>query len=186
MNPPKIPSLGFALLGMLLKPSSGYDLRKVFSSTAMKTYSDSPGAIYPALRRLQKQGLIRGTVEDGAGLRRRQIFRLTPKGLAELKQWITLPITREDLASGLKTLMLRFAFSEIAIGPAASLAMLQSLEAALQPHLLNLREHLQAMQAMKAAPTSGRLALECGIRSYESLFDWTRYAITTYEKQMKE
>jgi DNA-binding PadR family transcriptional regulator len=183
MNPPKIPSLGYALLGMLLKPSSGYDLRKVFSSTSMKTYSDSPGAIYPALRRLQKQGLIRGTVEDGAGLRRRQIFRLTPKGLAELKQWITLPITREDLASGLKTVMLRFAFSEITIGPAASLALLQSLEAALQPHLLNLREHLQAM---KAAPRSGRLALECGIRSYESLFDWTRYAITTYEKQMKE
>ena len=32
----KIPSLGYALLGLLQKPSSGYDLRKVFSSTSMK------------------------------------------------------------------------------------------------------------------------------------------------------
>jgi DNA-binding PadR family transcriptional regulator len=31
-----------------MKPSSGYDLRKIFSSTSMKTYSGSPGAIYPA------------------------------------------------------------------------------------------------------------------------------------------
>ncbi|MFZ0862494.1 MAG: PadR family transcriptional regulator [Candidatus Sulfotelmatobacter sp.] len=183
MRPLKIPSLGYALLGLLQKPSSGYDLRKVFSSTSMKTYSDSPGAIYPALRRLEKAGLIRGMIEEGSGLRRRQIFRLTPKGLAELKKWITLPITREDLASGLKTIMLRFAFSETAIGAAASLAILKSLEAALQPHLQALREQLQAMKAL--APTSARLALECGIRSYESLFDWTHYAIAVYEKQMK-
>ena len=149
----------------------------------MKTYSDSPGAIYPALRRLEKAGLIRGTIEEGSGLRRRKIFRLTPKGHAELKKWIVLPITREDLASGLKTIMLRFAFSEIAIGAAASLAILRSLEAALQPHLQHLREQLQAMKPV--TPTSARLALECGIRSYESLFDWTHYAITIYEKQIK-
>jgi PadR family transcriptional regulator, regulatory protein AphA len=183
MSSPKIPALGYALLGMLMKPSSGYDLRKIFSSTSMKTYSGSPGAIYPALQRLQKQGLIRGTVEESSGLRRRQIFRLTPNGLAGLKAWITLPIMPEDLTSGLKITMLRFAFSEIAVGAAASLAILKGLETALQPYLQNLHEQLQAM---KAAPTSARLALDCGVRSYESLFDWARYAITIYEKQMKE
>jgi len=182
MSTSKTPALGYALLGLLMKPSSGYDLRKIFSSTSMKTYSGSPGAIYPALRRLQEQGLIRGTVEEGSGMRRRQMFRLTPKGLAELKAWITLPIAREDLESGLKTVMLRFAFSETAIGPTASLEILKSLETALQPHLQNLREQLHAMKA--AVPTSARLALECGIRSYESLFEWTRYSIAIYEKQM--
>jgi len=183
MSEKHIPALGYALLGLLQKPSSGYDLRKVFSSTSMKTYSDSPGAIYPALRRLEKAGLIRGTIEEGSGLRRRQIFRLTPKGVAELKKWITLPITREDLTSGLKAVMLRFAFSETAVGTPAALEILKSLAAALPPHLQHLREQLQAMKAV--APLSGRLALECGIRSYESLFDWTQYAITTYEKQIK-
>jgi DNA-binding PadR family transcriptional regulator len=183
MSPPKIPALGYALLGLLqMKPSSGYDLRKVFSSTSMKTYSDSPGAIYPALNRLQKQVLIRGTVEQRSGLRQRQVFRLTPKGLAELKQWITRPVTREDLVRGGQEVMLRFAFSEPAIGATASLAILKSLETALQPHLKHLHEQLQAM---KAAPASARLALECGVRSYESLFDWTRDAITTYEKEGK-
>lgn len=184
MKPPKISTLGYALMGLLHQnPSSGYTLRKIFSSTSMKTYSDSPGAIYPALARLEKQGLIRGTIEEGSGLRRRQVFRLTAKGLTELRQWIALPIGREDLASGLKTVMLRFAFSERVIGPSASLGILKSIQAALGPHLRELNKKLEEIRPV--APTSGRLALECGIRSYESLLQWTRYSISVYEKQLK-
>lgn len=180
----KIPPLSYALLGLLQgKPSSGYDLRKTFTSTAMKNYSDSPGAIYPALQRLEREGMIRGTVEDSSGLRRKQVFRVTPKGLAELKRWITLPITRDDLTSGLKTVMLRFAFSEKAIGAPASLDILRSMEAELGPYLRELGKKLEEIRPV--APTSGRLALECGIRSYESLLQWTRYAISIYERQLK-
>ncbi|MFZ0732677.1 MAG: helix-turn-helix transcriptional regulator [Candidatus Sulfotelmatobacter sp.] len=183
-NSPPVPSLGYALLGLLHgKPASGYDLRKIFASTSMMTYSDSPGAIYPALRRLEKQGLIRGTVEKGSGMRRRQVFGLTAKGLAELKRWISLPIGRDDLSSGLKMVMLRFAFSEKAVGPSASLDILKSVEAALGPHLQDLGEKLEKMRPV--APTSGRLALECGIRSYESLLEWSRYAILIFEKQLQ-
>lgn len=181
MTSTKTPALGYALLGLLQKPSSGYDLRKVFSSTSMKSYSDSPGAIYPALRRLERDGLIRGTVEEGSGLRRRQIFRLTPKGFSELKQWIALPITREDVGSGLKTIMLRFAFSETVAGANASVRLLKSLQSALTPYLQNLHEQLRTIKGV--TPTSTQLALECGIRSYESLSEWTHYALATYEKE---
>ena len=38
---------------------SGYDLRKIFTTTAMGSFSDSPGAIYPALARLEANGLVR-------------------------------------------------------------------------------------------------------------------------------
>jgi DNA-binding PadR family transcriptional regulator len=184
MTATSIPALGYALLGLLEpRPSSGYDLRKIFATTSMKTYSDSPGAIYPALRRLEREGMIRGTIEDGSGLRRRQVFRVTPKGLAELKRWITLPITRDDLVSGLKTLMLRFAFSEKAVGASASVEILKAMEAELGPHLKDMREKLEKMTPFM--PTSGRLALECGIRSYESLLEWTRYAIPICEQQLK-
>jgi DNA-binding PadR family transcriptional regulator len=75
--------LGYALLGLLhQRPSSGYALRKTFATTPMGTFSDRPGAIYPALRRLERQGLVRGRVESSAGLRQKQTFRLTPQGLA--------------------------------------------------------------------------------------------------------
>ncbi len=184
MSSSKIPSLGYALLGLLQKPSSGYDLRKVFSSTSMKTYSDSPGAIYPALARLEKAGLIRGSVEEGSGLRRRQVFRLTPKGLSELRQWITHPVTREDLVWGQQDIMLRFAFSETALGPTASINLLQSLETALTSYIDALHDEFEILKPM--APASGRLAFESGIRGTECLLDWTHYALATYEKEGKK
>src|SRR5579872_6631577 len=183
MAAPRIPALGYALLGLLQQPSSGYDLRKVFSSTSLKSYSDSPGAIYPALARLEKAGLIRGTVEEGSGLRRRQVFRLTPKGLSELKQWITRPVTREDLVRGQQEIMLRFAFSETVLSPAASIHLLESLEIALKSYIGALREEFEVLKPM--VPASGRLAFECGIRETECLLDWAHYALATYEKEGK-
>ena len=85
MTTKPISLLGYALLGLVQqRPSSGYDLRKMFAETAMGSFSDSPGAIYPALTRLEKRGLIRSEVEERAALRRRRLYRLTPKGRAEL------------------------------------------------------------------------------------------------------
>ena len=176
----KIPALGYALLGLLHgKAASGYDLRKTFSSTSMKSYSDSPGAIYPALGRLQKQGLIRGTIEKGAGMRRRQVFRVTAKGLAELRRWIARPAIRDDLVRGPQEVMLRFAFSEMVVGPAAAVNLLRSLEGELQLYVSSLKEELKAMPAMM--PTSGRLAFECGVGGNQALLEWIRYALATYE-----
>ncbi len=188
MPHPKIPSLGYALLGLLQqKPASGYDLRKIFSSTALMSYSDSPGAIYPALRRLEQQGLISGRVEAGSGMRRRQLFRLTRQGVAELKKWIARPLVRADVVRGLDEVMLRFAFSEQAAGSSAPVRLLQSLETELTSYIPELHEQLSAGKA--AMPTSGRLALESGIRAYECLLQWTKDALGTYagkKDQQKE
>lgn len=178
----KIPCLGYALMGLLQgKPSSGYELRKIFSSTSMRSYSDSPGAIYPALRRLEHQNLIRGRIEAGSGLRRRQRFRLTPKGVAALKTWIARPATREDLVAGQAEIMLRFAFSEQVAGVTGSLELLRSLQAALKPYLATLREEFQASKA--AMSGSGRMAFECGVRQTQCLLEWVQYAITACTKE---
>jgi DNA-binding PadR family transcriptional regulator len=174
--------LGYALLGLLHQaPCSGYDLRKIFALTAMKTYSDSPGAIYPALRRLEQQSLIRGRIEKGAGLRRKQIFHLTPSGLARLKKWLARPLTRDDVVRGLPEVMLRFAFSDAVLGKSASIRLLESLQAELTSYLPTLHEQLTAGKGQM--PLSGRLALESGIRGYECLLEWAKYALATYKEE---
>jgi len=174
-------SLGYALLGLLQEnPASGYDVRKIFSATSMKSYSDSPGAIYPALARLEKQGLVRGKIEQGSGLRRRQLFHVTPKGLGELKKWICRPITRDDLVARQPEIVLRFAFCDKAAGPAASVEFLHSLRSALAPYIDSLHQEMESMG--KLMPTSARLAFEGGIRGAEGFLTWTNDAIATYEK----
>lgn len=177
-----ISKLGCALLGLLHQnPASGYDLRKIFSATALGTYSDSPGAIYPALQRLQQQGLICGIVKAGSGMRRRRVFHLTAPGTAQLRKWIARPVLRADVIRGLDEVMLRFAFSEPIAGPSVSVQILKSLRDELTAYIPEL--HLQLSAGRAIMPTSGRLALENGIQGYKCLLQWTRRALATYERQ---
>jgi DNA-binding PadR family transcriptional regulator len=184
MNHDKIPLLGYAVLGLLQhEPLSGYGVRKIFSSSPMGTYSDSPGAIYPALQRLEKAGLIRGRVEDGSGLRRKKVYRPTEAGIIALKQWLEQPVTQDDVFRHLEELMLRFSFMDQVIGSTGALRFLHSFQTQLQAYVPTLRKYHNALQA--EMPLSGILALESGIRGYETLSEWCEYAIKTYESKHK-
>ena len=166
-------ALGNALLGLIeQQPLSGYDLRKLFSATPLTTMSDSPGAIYPALKRLERKGLISGRIE-GAGLRRRRVFRLTARGLAELKKWLSQPVTRDDLVHRTDELILRFGFMSRVLGEEGAVGFLRGLERELGFYIPELKRFLSAQPRM---PASGRLALELGIESYVQLRRWTKCA----------
>lgn len=146
----------------------------------MGNYSSSPGAIYPALERLESQHLIRGVVEDTAGLRRRRLYHPTSKGNAALKKWLARPIEQADVMRGTQELMLRFSFMDQALGADAAVAFLQKFRSALRTYISGLESYLQD-NALRM-PLSARLALESGIRGYRSLHDWTDYAIHAYRQ----
>ncbi len=172
--------LGYALLGLIhQKPCSGYDLRKMFAETAMGSYSSSPGAIYPALERLEKRGLIKSEVEEGAGLRRRRVYRLTADGTGDLKRWLSRAVTRGEVGRGIDELMLRFAFMERSLGSKGAIQFLRNLKSEVKAYLPSLKAFLR--QNGPKMPLSAMLALDSGIRNYEALQRWTDYAIKTYE-----
>lgn len=176
--------LGYALLGLIhQKPASGYELRRTFSTTPMGSFSDSPGAIYPALGRLEAAALIRGRIEKSAGLRQRQIFHITASGLAALQQWLTSPITRLDIVRHLDAIMLRFAFMDGVAGPARSHEFLRSFSEELDTYVQELHAFFDVHNANM--PLSARLALESGIRSYEAQRAWARSAVDAYARSLK-
>jgi|SRR5450755_4638130 DNA-binding PadR family transcriptional regulator len=178
--PKKISVLGYALLGLIhQKPRSGYDLRKIFTETAMGSFSNSPGAIYPALARLEKQGAIASEVLESAGLRRRRVFRITETGEREFKQWLSKPVTRDEIIRGMGELMLRFAFMEQALGAEGAVGFLHKLRVELDAYVPGLKDYLQ--QHGPQMPLSGMLALDSGIRNYETLQQWVEHAIQTYQ-----
>lgn len=174
-----IARLGYVLLGLLQQPLSGYDLRKLFADTPLKVYSDSPGAIYPALRRLEREALVRGEVEKRSG-RRRRLYRVTAAGAGELKAWLAQPVTRDDVERRLDDLLLRFSFMDEVLGPGHAGRFLRQLESELDAHVRGLHAYYQATH--RSMPRSGRLALQSGIMSYESLLRWSRRAIMAYKK----
>lgn len=143
---------------------SGYDLRKEFGSTPLMHFSQSPGAIYPALSRLERRGWIAGRVEKATPLRPRKVFRPTAEGIRELKLWLTAPVAREDVVWRLETLMLRFSFMSGVLPHAAVIEFLKSLAQEVNSYLVGLRAYCRANS--DGMPASARLALRGGVDSY--------------------
>lgn len=173
-------TLGFALLGLLHNgPLSGYDLRKIFQSTPMGHYSSSPGAIYPALRRLEQQGLISGSVDRRQSLRPRKTFRPTALGTEALRAWLTQPVTHDDVVFGLDVLLLRFAFMGNLQAAVETRRFLQAMVRELEGYVEELELQLEALPA---GPTPhGKLALECGIESQRAHLRWARRALRQFK-----
>ncbi len=177
--------LAHALLGLLhQQPRSGYDLRKIFANTPMGTFSDSPGAIYPALQRLEKRGLVSSRVHASSGLRQRRLFRPTSLGKRAFKAWQTRAVSSDDVIHRVDELMLRFSFMDQTAGSVQAMRFLSALVKELAAYIPNLRRFLKVQGP--CMPLSGRLALESGIRGYETLLDWARSARGIYTRRKKK
>lgn len=165
--------LGHALLGSLQQePRSGYDLRKLFTMTPLNHFSDSPGAIYPALARLRARGWV--VVSRPSGSRRRREFRLTPAGRRAWVAWLRRSPSRADVTWNLDGLMVRFAFMGGRLPTSAAVRFLGELARELDAHVRSLRRYLESAAGSMTA--TGRLALESGIESYEARARWARRA----------
>jgi DNA-binding PadR family transcriptional regulator len=168
--------LEYALMGLLRQqPQSGYDLRKVFATTPMRHFSDSPGSIYPALRRLEGRKWITSRSENGSG-RGRQVFRITPAGQKALVDWMRKPVTRDDIIWHIDELMLRFAFMDGNIERADTARFLEQLERELAAYVREMNGFLSNFGADVRSST-GALAFKNGIAQYEAHLAWSRRAL---------
>ena len=68
-----------------------YSVRRVFLQSPNPQWSGSAGTIYPLIRRLLAQKLVRAQ-EVMTGRRRGQAVRITRIGERRLKEWFTVPV----------------------------------------------------------------------------------------------
>jgi DNA-binding PadR family transcriptional regulator len=176
-----ISTLSLAILGLIAQKSrSGYDLRKVFSTTPMGHFSSSPGAIYPALKRIEKSGWIRGSIDNNKELRPRMVYRITAKGLDMLKQHLRQTVTKDDVIWRMDDLMLRFAFMDEVAGREYTLKFLQEFLAETKSYLCTLRQYQDQIKG--TIPATARLAMENGINNYQMNVRWAERAIEKLTK----
>jgi DNA-binding PadR family transcriptional regulator len=175
-------TLGYALLGLLHEgPRSGYDLRKTFVSTPLAHFSDSPGAIYPALRRLVRQGWI-APAEAARGGRRRRLFAPTEGGRRALREWLARAPTRDEVVRDWDVLMLRLAFMSIA-APRRVLPFLRGIESELRTYLAEL-EGFRTTKG-RAMPLGAQLAFDSGLEGYRAQARWVAKAMDRLRKQRR-
>jgi DNA-binding PadR family transcriptional regulator len=153
------------VLGLLgFGPMSGYDIKSTVDRSTRFFWAASYGQIYPELRRLEKEGLIRG--EDAPnGARGRRVYELTAEGRQALADWLhgtTTTVEYRDES------LLRLIFAD-ALPREEALGL---LEARKRGH----EEYLGTLRAIAARPGQDPdfvdLVLRWGIEFNEWGADW--------------
>jgi DNA-binding PadR family transcriptional regulator len=174
-------TLSLAVLGLISqRPLTGYDLRKVFATTPMGHFSSSPGAIYPALKRLEEAGWIRGRAGQGRTGRERVAYEATARGLKILAEHLSQPVTPEDVTWHMDDLMMRFAFMDGVLGRDQTICFLQEFATQIDAHVADLRRYFDG--ARQILPACGKLAMEYGLENYEMNARWARRAVEELQR----
>lgn len=174
--------LSLALVGLVAQePMSGYDVRKVFETTAMGTFSRSPGAIYPALARLERDGLVEGEVENPDTLRPKKVYSMTGEGRAALRATCLQPVTRDDVIWGRDSLMLRFVFMDYVLNKKEQIRFLEQWRDATEAYAEEVAAQ-STLPGLAEAPLA-RFALEHGLQGCRMEAEWTKHVLKHLRNQ---
>jgi len=173
--------LEFLLLGLLDQdPSSGYDLRKSFVSSPLRHFSDSPGSIYPALRRLTERGWINAQKPDGS--RNRQVFKINKQGRIAFISWLKRRVIPND-ALRPELLLLRFALMGQALTQDEVKTFLGEFGNELEAHITSLK--IFYAKNSDSFSLTGRLSFEYGLKEYRTRLLWTQEVKQTISRSKK-
>jgi DNA-binding PadR family transcriptional regulator len=179
VNVPRSRLTGFeqVLLGMIyLQPSTGYDLKRRFATTSLGVYQPSSGALYPALERLERRGLLASeALPLAAHGRPRRRYQLTDGGRQAHLDWVRQPVAPETVAQDLGLHLLRFVMMPQLLPEEAVVGFLASLRTALAGLVDALERQAGAIDA--AANPHPALAVEHGLAVHRASLAWAEQAI---------
>lgn len=165
-----------ALLLFLAEGQSGYDVRLLFQSTPIGLFSDSPGAIYPALARLERQGLLRSDAQPSG--RKRRVYRRTEQGEAALRAWLRAPVDPQIVARRPQEIELRYVLIAIRLGAADARHFLGEAARAYRLRIAELEAFRDANRAMGPISID---ALGLGIDLFRTRLEWCRATLRSWE-----
>lgn len=172
--------LEFALLGLVQQqPRTGYALRMFFATTPACCYSSSPGAIYPALQRLEENGLITDYVDKITSLRFKRKFKITRKGITILKRWLAKPLVQKDVVWYMDELRLRFAFMDSLLGRRDAMRFLHEFIREIEIYISVLIKYYNSITS--TASLHGRLIMRNGIETYKTQLRWAKQALKDFK-----
>jgi DNA-binding PadR family transcriptional regulator len=163
------------LLGVIAdEPRSGYGLKKMFSASPASVYQPSPGALYPALRRLEERGLLHAEKQVSSGRRALRLYQVTEAGLAVYLEWLREPVVPETVGTDLGQHLMRFSLMENYLERAEVIAFLADLGDALDGFVRGMEQFTAARRG--TLREHALLALEHGIAIHRASLEWVRSA----------
>src|SRR3954470_13870619 len=165
LPPVELNPTGRVILGLIaFGKRTGYDIKEFVDRTTRYFWAASYGQIYPELKRLEDQGLVRGRPEPSGG-RARTVYELTEAGQAALEHW--LEADDEPSYELRDEGMLKLFFSDSL--PERRIDIVRAMRAREERALAHLRSiDPHASQG----PAGSYLTLQMGIELTESAIRW--------------
>lgn len=162
---------GRVILGMLsLGKRTGYDIKALVDRSTRLFWAASYGQIYPELKRLEADGLVRSSEPEGG--RRRTEYELTAAGERALRDWLTSTdeLTYELRDEGL----LKFFFAGV-IEPDEAIEQLEAMAASHDAVVEHLRPIAEATAPADGEPPAfPHLTARGGIGLHGWIAGWCR------------
>ena len=103
-------SIQYAILGLLSwRPSTGYDLKKIFEESPTMHWSGNNNQIYKSLVKLLDEGMVTNEVQHQEGAPSKKIYSITEEGRARLKEWV---LTEPEVPEFKNTFLIQLAWAE--------------------------------------------------------------------------
>jgi PadR family transcriptional regulator AphA len=166
MPAPPLTPTGRVILGMIaLGRRTGYDIKQFVDKSTRHFWAASYGQIYPELRRLEEQGLLRGQ-SDPRGGRARTVYELTPAGEEALSGW--LEPAPDPMFEVRDEGMLKLFFSDVG----SSEQRIDNLRAMRDAHRRTVAQ-LEELAAKAGHMSTGPgMTLELGLGLHHWIVDW--------------
>jgi DNA-binding PadR family transcriptional regulator len=180
--------LEYGLMCLIARaPMTGSQLVTLLRRYPLAGTGKSPGAVYPALYRLEEAGLVCARTRrtshvralyaarrGGPGREGPREFGLTGEGVIRLRRWATRRVTRTEVLERPEHLLLRFAMCTGLAGPTAARRVALQCRRVCAELARELAEDIDRLRG--TASPSARLALECTLALIEARVAWSRRA----------
>jgi PadR family transcriptional regulator AphA len=172
----------FAILGILLAgPQSGYEIAKFCREVISSFWSESYGQIYPKLKELLDEGLIKKK-DVAASKRKKSIYTITAKGRKSVEAWAAEPAVSQPVRNEL--LLKVFFGSEL---PAEiSRQQIQQALAGQQSELGHLkaveREILAADDLSQRQRRHASMTVRLGVHLMQARIKWAKESLASLDE----
>ena len=170
----------YAVLGMLsFGPKSGYEISKAIQNSTAFFWAESDGQLYPILKRLHEEGLVKAKEDNKSGERSKKIYNLTEDGEAALIDWLH----QEPTTFNFRNEFLLQLFFGHNIKPKENAEKIKEYQHALKKQLKVYDSIEKRIKENSKYPTYLLLSLSYGQYSLKAEISWCDHAIKTLEKK---
>lgn len=184
-------SLDSVLLGILRKPSSGYEVKQAFDSVFRHIWAAELSQIYRTLKRLEQQRCLKSRPQASEKGPEKRLYEITAKGRKRLRDWLSgAPAMGDERYAHVAQLYFLGELNDLK----KTLAFLETL----REKFARRCEALKAMEAewrtadpaypdrLESEAFHTQMTLQMGIQRAEALTRWAEQNLRRVKKRLSE